>query len=187
MLLEPGANTRAWRRSANPGIVPRENSWMSGLLAGTLKRKSTEDVAVSWNGYNYRWADRNDDLQEIGMEFSKSTSTGELVTQVTRSFDFAVPQNQTLDQGIDKITAAVGVIRAEANSDRTKLKVTYDVREANAEAIQRSIEMAELSAPGSWWRRIRVAWLSSLDDNCRDNAAHRPACCSRPPRGAGKR
>ena len=108
-----------------------------------------------------------------------------LVTQVTRSFDIAVAHYQALDEGVKQVGSVPGVTQAEVNSDRTKLEVTYDVREATAEDIQSALETAEMAAPSSVWRRIRVAWQSNLDINCRDNAAHRPACCSKPPPGAG--
>ena len=112
-------------------------------------------------------------------------TTSDLATRVSRSFDISVSQHADLEKECEAIGEQPGVVEVSATSDRTQLLVTYDVRETRAKVIQEVVSSAGLAAPTSFWRRMRISWLSSLDENRRDNAAHRPACCSKPPPGTG--
>lgn len=121
------------------------------------------------------------------MKSIEGKQTEDLMTQVTRLFDVAVPQYQAVDESIKQIIALPGVARAVMKSERKQLEVTYDVRKSVAADIQRVIASEEMAAPSSIWRRLRLAWLNNLDISRRDNAAHHPACCSKPPPGAGSK
>ena len=107
----------------------------------------------------------------------------ESATQVRRSFDISVPRHCEFKKELDIVNALPGVVEVSATSDRKQLFVTYDVRRTIAEEIQKTVGAVGLAAPTSFWRRMRIAWLNSLDTNRRENAAHRPACCSKPPPG----
>lgn len=110
---------------------------------------------------------------------------GEPETRVSRSFDISVPKPNNLDEEYETIGELPGVLEVTVTSDRTRLRVSYDVRATTAGDIQKVLDATNLAAPASFWRRMRITWLNTLDVNRRDNAAHRPTCCSKPPPGAG--
>jgi hypothetical protein len=80
-----------------------------------------------------------------------------------------------------------GLIRIETDPRKTRLWAVYDVRHTDYATVVQALEKAGFALDGGWWSRRRLAWYRFQDINIRDNASHRPACCSKPPPGAAPR
>ena len=101
---------------------------------------------------------------------------------------FRVERNSAgaLDAAIGQLLEQPGVIGAQPLDKPPGVHVRYDTRELDAAAVLHLLSGFGVRPATGVWQRWRSAWLAVLDGNIRDNAAHRPSCCSKPPPGAGK-
>lgn len=105
---------------------------------------------------------------------------------VERKFPIEGGSAQQLDAAVAGLLKVPGVTKAEPLDGRPGVCLRYDARELDAATVLGLLEESGLQPATGVWQRWRIAWLAMLDGNIRDNAAHRPACCSKPPAGAGK-
>ncbi len=93
---------------------------------------------------------------------------------------------EMLSLALETLRAINGVDDVERVSDE-QLHIIYDVNQTRWLALR-----DQLQAVGAYNKSGRFArWRDRLRDfkeqNVRDNMKHRPACCSKPPTGAGHR
>ena len=112
--------------------------------------------------------------------------TGDSEVIVERAFRVERNAAGALDAAIGQLREQPGVIGAEPLDKPPGVHVRYDTRELDAAAVLRLLSDLGVQPATGLWQRWRSAWLAVLDGNIRDNAAHRPSCCSKPPPGAGR-
>ena len=105
---------------------------------------------------------------------------------VERTFRLEGNSAGKLDAAVEQLREQPGMMGAEPLDKRSGVHVRYDTRELGAAAVLRLRSELGVQPATGLWQRWRSAWLAVLDGNIRDNAAHRPSCCSKPPPGAGK-
>jgi len=110
-----------------------------------------------------------------------------ITTVVERSFHTTVPDALRLTDFIPYMMQKRGVLAVKPEPDHATVRVRYDVRHLNFADIQDLLAQSGAPALQGYCQRWRSGWFVNLDTNIRDNAAHRPVCCSKPPPGAGNR
>ena len=115
-------------------------------------------------------------------EVSSDTST-----IVERVFQVTVPDALALPDFVSYLTAKQGILDVVPDTVQRSVRVRYDVRHVDFAGVQAMLNQAGAASPQGLWQRLRTEWLVNLDNNLRDNASSHPACCSRPPAGAGGR
>ena len=108
-------------------------------------------------------------------------------TIVERSFQTTVPNALELPDFISHVEKNEGVLAVDPDARHASVRVRYDVRQLNFDAVQDLLTQAGAPGPQGLWQRWRTEWYANLDSNIRDNASRQSACCSRPPPGAGRR
>lgn len=107
-------------------------------------------------------------------------------TIVERSFQTTVADALDLPDFIPYLKRHKGIVGVTPERGRATVRVRYDVRHLNFSDVQSLLGQAGAPARQGYCERWRSGWLVNLDINIRDNAAHRPVCCSRPPPGVGR-
>jgi hypothetical protein len=105
---------------------------------------------------------------------------------VERTFRVERDSAEALDAAIGQLLEQPGMTSAELLDKPPGVRVRYDTRELDAVAVLHLLSDLGIRPATGLWQRWRSAWLAMLDGNIKDNAAHRPACCSKPPPGAGR-
>jgi hypothetical protein len=108
-------------------------------------------------------------------------------TIVERSFQTTVPDAFDLPDFVSYLKRHKGVEGVTPDRGRATVRIRYDVRRLNFADVQDLLAQAGAPALQGYCQRWRSGWFVNLDTNIRDNAAHRPVCCSKPPPGAGDR
>jgi hypothetical protein len=132
-------------------------------------------AALLHESFELRW-------RLLVMKTPTSAKDDGLLTVVTRAFILSSP-NESLGS-VTRLGEQPGVLRVKAAPDGRKLTVTYDVRKITADGIDQALRSRGALKSRTLLESVRIAWLNALDENCRDNAAYRPACCSKPPPGS---
>jgi len=104
-------------------------------------------------------------------------------TQVVRSIRLGAA---VVEAASDALRRMEGVDAVEVATPR-KLRVTYDVTRTGWGALCEQLKSVGAYEPSRLRGRWRDGWREFQEQNMRDNLSHRPACCSKPPAGAGRR
>ena len=121
-------------------------------------------------------------MNTISKEVARDEST-----IVERWFQVTVPDALELPDFVPYLTAKQGILDVVPNAVQRSVCVRYDVRRVVFAEVQAMLNQAGAASPQGLWQRLRTEWLVNLDNNLRDNVSSHPACCSRPPAGAGGR
>ncbi len=106
---------------------------------------------------------------------------------VERDFHLDSASEPAIKDAIEGLLSVPGIQEAvRLTGRRPGLRLSYDTRKIDAARIGELIGESGLHLASGLLERWRMGWMNMLDDNIRDNAKHRAACCSRPPPGAGK-
>ena len=114
-----------------------------------------------------------------------SKDSGDMSTIVERVFQVTVPDALELPDFVPYLTAKQGILDVVPDTVQRSVRVRYDLRHVDFAGVQAMLNQAGAALPEGLWQRLRTEWLVNLDNNLRDNASSHPACCSRPPAGAG--
>ena len=114
-------------------------------------------------------------------------SSNSVDTIVERVFQTIVPDALDLPDFIPYLERHKGIVGVTPDRGRATVHVRYDVRHLNFAEVQYLLAQAGAPSLQGYCQRWRSGWFVNLDTNIRDNAAHRPVCCSKPPPGAGHR
>jgi hypothetical protein len=68
-----------------------------------------------------------------------------------------------------------------------RLRITYDVNQTGWAMLRERLQETGAYAQAGLLARWRDGWREIIEQNMRDNLRHTPACCSKPPAGAGLR
>lgn len=188
---------RTWRE---PGEKARANCSISASPEARLTRKSTANAGVLWIASHgvgaLSWPST---LRRTVCGFSfltrfgrrpvhmntTSKDSGDMSTIVERVFQVTVPDALELPDFVPYLTAKQGILDVVPDTVQRSVRVRYDVRHVDFAGVQAMLNQAGAALPEGLWQRLRTEWLVNLDNNLRDNASSHPACCSRPPAGAG--
>lgn len=85
---------------------------------------------------------------------------------------------------IDALERMDGVDRVESLSSQ-RLRLIYDVTRVNWQTISAELSKIGISTGEGWLGRWRNSWRAFIEENTRENLNYKPACCSKPPAGAG--
>lgn len=107
--------------------------------------------------------------------------TGE--TQMVRSIRLDAAAMQSASEALQGID---GVDAVEQTAPH-KLRVTYDVTRTGWIALCERLKAAGAYGQSGMLARWRDGWRDFEEQNMRENLRHQPACCSKPPVGAGRR
>ena len=116
----------------------------------------------------------------------KSNVSNDAEVTVERSFPVNPVDAPALGNAIEALGRLDGVLAAEPLGQHSGVRLTYDVRRLNAAQVLEQLRALGVRPGSGLWQRWRMSWAMMVDRNIRDNAAHHPACCSKPPPGAGK-
>jgi len=116
----------------------------------------------------------------------KSNVSNDAEVTVERSFPVNPVDAPALGDAIEALGRVDGVLAAEPLGQRSGVLLTYDVRRLNAAQVLEQLRALGVRPAGGLWQRWRMSWATMVDRNIRDNAAHHPACCSKPPRGQAR-
>jgi hypothetical protein len=114
-----------------------------------------------------------------------SKDSADMSTIVERVFQVTVPDALELPDFVPYLTVKQGILDVVPDTVQRSVRVRYDVRHVDFGGVQAMLNQAGAALPEGLWQRLRTEWLVNLDNNLRDNALSHPACCSRPPAGAG--
>jgi hypothetical protein len=107
-------------------------------------------------------------------------------TVVRRPFIYE-SERETARAALNKMSEVEGVLETELDKSKMRLWLTYDALKTDYSTLCSELTKAGVRLAARIWSRWRRDWYSFQDRNIRDNAGHRPACCSKPPPGAGRR
>ncbi|MBF0164417.1 MAG: heavy-metal-associated domain-containing protein [Magnetococcales bacterium] len=80
------------------------------------------------------------------------------------------------------LTALQGVLRVDADWHRSRVTVTYDLKQVRLEALEKLLTEIGFPPDPGLPHRLRRDWWRFVDQNTLDHCQHRSACCSKPPR-----
>jgi len=102
-----------------------------------------------------------------------------------------IVRNIKLDSA--SLEAAMGALQGVEGIDALeqvgpqRLRITYDVTRTGWGALLEKLKAADAEPAGGLFARWRNDWRDFQEQNMRDNLRHQPACCSKPPAGAGRK
>jgi len=91
-----------------------------------------------------------------------------------------------LPAAVEVLRQAEGVETVEPTGPR-RLRLTYDVSRTGWSTLREDLRGIGAYSPTGLLARWRNAWREFREQNVRENLRHTPACCSKPPPGAGRR
>lgn len=94
-----------------------------------------------------------------------------------------VDQSQAAGAALHEIK---GVDKVELMAPQ-RLRITYDVNLTNWSELRACLQSLGAYAQTGLLAHWRDSWREFIEQNMRANLHHRPACCSKPPVGAGLR
>lgn len=71
--------------------------------------------------------------------------------------------------------------------DNQQLRITYDVTRTGWNQIRHLLHTGGIYSEHGMLARLREGFRNFKEQNIRDNLNYKPACCSKPPAGAGRR
>ncbi|MBF0417771.1 MAG: heavy-metal-associated domain-containing protein [Magnetococcales bacterium] len=80
------------------------------------------------------------------------------------------------------LIAMKGVVRVDADWQRSRITVTYDLKQVRLEALEKVLTEIGFPPDPGLIHRLWRAWWRFVDQNTLDHCEHRGACCSRSPR-----
>ncbi len=104
-------------------------------------------------------------------------------TQIVRSIKLDAAAVQSASDALQGIEGVDAVEQATPQ----KLRVTYDVTKTGWGALCEQLKSVGAYTQGGMLARWRDGWRDFEEQNMRDNLHHLPACCSKPPIGAGRK
>lgn len=107
-------------------------------------------------------------------------------TRVSRDFRLADGAREP-ERAAAELEAQPGVLEARWQARSRRLHLVYDVRRIDARQVADFLRARGAPLATGLWTRWRLAAAAMQDENIRNNAGYRAACCSRPPPGAGHR
>lgn len=107
-------------------------------------------------------------------------------TIVERVFHTTVPDAFDLPDFIPYLKRHKGIVGVNPERGHATVRVRYDVRHLDFAGVQYLLAQAGAPAQQGYCQRWRSGWFVNLDTNIRENASHRPVCCSKPPPGVGR-
>lgn len=100
-------------------------------------------------------------------------------TKVTRIMSLAAPAD---DAGIARMAQGQGVLSVEVVKNRNALRLTYDLKFTELEALAHLAEASGLKLSTGFFARLGRAWGEFQDGNLRNQIKIVHQCCSVPPR-----
>lgn len=104
-------------------------------------------------------------------------------TQMVRSIKLDTAAMQSASETLRVIE---GVDAVEQTAPQ-KLRVTYDVTRTGWIALCEQLKSIGAYSQSGMMARWRDGWRDFQEQNMRDNLRYQPACCSKPPVGAGRK
>ncbi|MBC8259976.1 MAG: cation transporter [SAR324 cluster bacterium] len=74
-----------------------------------------------------------------------------------------------------------GIVSTSIVDEIMLLKVSYDGSKLGMNDFEHILNTFNCQFATDWWSRCKLNWYRSIDNNIRDNAAHVPHCCNKPP------
>ncbi len=94
---------------------------------------------------------------------------------------------EALERLLQQLRAVPGVLAAEPDGGTDRVRVNYDLTRLDYHGVLAAVHAGGGVPAGGRWQRLRGGLFQFLDENARANLQNRPACCSKPPPGAGRR
>ena len=88
-------------------------------------------------------------------------------------------QARRLEQELKQVD---GVMSLSVEKERGRLELVYDVTGADLDDLLARSKDYGFQPRRSLPTNTRLGWYRFLDQNIRDNAGHKPHCCSEPPK-----
>ncbi|MDX1301523.1 cation transporter [Photobacterium sp.] len=90
-------------------------------------------------------------------------------------------------QLIAAIDSLQGMDQVSVDEKRSELIVIYDASHCNINLIEDVINGCGLRIADNWWSRMKGSYYQFVDQNVKDNAAHEPWSCHKPPPGSKRK
>jgi hypothetical protein len=91
-----------------------------------------------------------------------------------------------LQPAVELLQGLEGVEVVEQSAPQ-KLRVTYNISKTGWGTLCEHIKSIGAYKQSGMLNRWRDVWREFTEQNMRDNLSHQPACCSKPPAGAGRK
>jgi len=92
----------------------------------------------------------------------------------------------SLQPTVEFLRGLEGVDVVEQTAPR-RLRITYHFNRIGWGTLCEHMKSSGAYQQGGMLSRLRDGWRDFMEENMRDNLRHQPACCSKPPVGAGRR
>ena len=117
------------------------------------------------------------------MSSINSGPTDQTTLKRTIRVDSLAPESA---EDLELLRSHEGVVSVSWNASRTALTVTYDALETSYGELTHWLGSRGWALNQGCWARWRASVYRFVDVNVRDHSRHSPACCNKPPPGAGR-
>jgi hypothetical protein len=83
----------------------------------------------------------------------------------------------------EEIDSLQGVAQVSIEEKQAEITIVYDATHCNINLIEDVINACGLRIANNWWSRMKGSYYQFVDQNVKDNAAHEPWSCHKPPPG----
>lgn len=105
------------------------------------------------------------------------------VNCVERSITIMGLDTDKAAQLIAEMDSLQGMDQVSIDEKCSELTVVYDATHCNINLIEDVINACGLRIADNWWSRMKGSYYQFVDQNVKDNAAHEPWSCHKPPPG----
>lgn len=99
----------------------------------------------------------------------------------------SIKLDATAMQSASDVLQGIEGVDAVEQTAPQKLRITYDVTRTGWSALLEQLKGVGAYNQSGVLARWRDGWRDFAEQNMRDNLRHQPACCSKPPVGAGRK
>ncbi len=90
---------------------------------------------------------------------------------------------QTPEEKIDQL---FGIDEVSYNIKEGEIHLAYDAANINLDGIEEVIRKHGADVHDDWWTHTKESYYKFVDQNVKDNAAHKPWSCHKVPPGASR-
>ena len=106
---------------------------------------------------------------------------------VVRNLKLSNVTEESCDELVKEIDQLFGIDEVSYNIKEGEIHLAYDAANINLDGIEEVIRKHGADVHDDWWTHTKESYYKFVDQNIKDNSAHKPWSCHKVPPGASRK
>jgi len=106
---------------------------------------------------------------------------------VVRNLKLSNVTEESCDELVKEIDQLFGIDEVSYNIKEGEIHLAYDAANVSLDGIEEVIRKYGADVHNDWWTHTKESYYKFVDQNVKDNAAHKPWSCHKVPPGASRK